>query len=353
MRNILRKLLMAAFLAVMFAAQGWSQETLDSTTLGAAVDATTNTITLAADTTEGVKVGDMAFVDREAMRVTAVSTLTLTVTRGSGPTVATSHTSGETIYIDDPEIFGLTWDGKLPWGSCTSATMGATPRIDLYTGDIYRCTNSEWDREVYAGRVKAKLDLDLNLQTTSDARIVKLNSRDYTQTGGGSSIGFQVRPQQTVTFTGTVTGGEISPRVADDIDVANVKGLHVDAYLKGTTANTISGDVRALELELITDDAGTHTISGDVSAIRIRAAFSATTLTGDMVPFRVEKAEAQTNSQAWDALFKLTGSGTGTEAWGSDTGSGDTEGGYIKVLTDFDGNGTYTAMYIVLYSDAP
>ena len=70
-----------------------------------------------------------------------------------------------------------------------------------------------------------------------------------------------------------------------------------------------------------------------------------------MVPIKIEAAEAQTNSQAYDAVIKITGAQT--DAWGSDTGSGDTEGGYLAVLTDFDGNGTFTKMYVVLYSDAP
>ena len=351
MRNILKKLLMAAFLAVIFVPQGWSQETLDSTTLGAAVNATTTTITIAADTTEGVKVGDVAFVDREAMKVTVVNSLTLTVTRGFGPTVATSHTSGETIYIDDPELFGLTWDGKLPSGSCTSAGMGATPRIDLYTGDIYTCTSSEWAKVLNVAGLKSKLDLHLLLDTTSDDRAVRINSRTYSTISGGTALGFSSKPAQGVNNTGTIQGGEISPRINNGFTAANAQGLMVDVELKGTTARTISGDVRILRLEAIADDGGTSTVSGDVSLISMRSAFSATAITGSFVPILIEKPEAQTNSQTYDAVLKLTGAVS--DAWGSNTDSGDTEGGYISVLTDFDGNGTYTKMYILLYSDAP
>ena len=186
---------------------------------------------------------------------------------------------------------------------------------------------------------------DLILNTITDGKTVRINSRNYTQ-ATGSSIGFQSKPAQTVTSTGSVIGGEVSPRVNDDIDIANIIGLHVDAYLKGTAAKTISGDVRGLQVELVTDDAGTNTISGNVSAIRIRAAFSASTLTGVMAPIRIEKAEAQTNSQQWDCVLQLPSTNAGI--WHDDpTTEPSTAAGYVKVLVN--GN----ARYIQLYSTAP
>ena len=171
------------------------------------------------------------------------------------------------------------------------------------------------------------------LETVQDNKQVKINSRDFSQ-ATGSSIAFQVKPAQTVTSTGSLIGGEISPRLNNDIDIANVIGLHVDAYLKGTATKTVSGDVRGLQIELVTDDSGTNTVSGDVSAVRIRAAFSASTLTGVMAPFRVEVAETQTNSQAWDCLFELTGQSAGV--WNDDpaTELTLTAKGYIKVIVN-------------------
>ena len=185
----------------------------------------------------------------------------------------------------------------------------------------------------------------LQLQTVADNAQVRINSRNFTQ-ASGSSIGFQSKPAQTVTSTGSVIGGEISPRINNDIDCANIIGLHVDAYLRGTTAKTISGDVRGLQIELVTDDAGTNTISGNVSALRIRAAFSATTLTGIMAPIRIEKAEAQTNSQSWDCVLELTGAQAGV--WNSAPGTEpSTADGYFKVRV----NGA--DRYVQLYSTAP
>jgi len=206
-------------------------------------------------------------------------------------------------------------------------------------------TDPSAPRPITLSKITATTTQNLDLNTATDSKPVRINSRNYTQ-ATGSSIGFQSKPAQTVTSTGTVTGGEISPRVNDDIDVANIIGLHVDAFLKGTAAKTVSGDVRALNLELVTDDAGTNTISGNASAIRIRAAFSATTLTGVMAPIRIEKAEAQTNSQQWDCVLELPSTNAGI--WNSAPGTEPTTAdGYIKVLV----NGV--ARYIQLYSGAP
>ena len=342
--KFLKHLGLAISMIALMAVSGWSQLTLGQTTLSSAVSLTPARIFVASSSpsARGIVVGMLAVIDREVMTITAVSGTTLTVTRGGG--TVTSHTSGEVVYIDYPQNIGLNPAGSgAPIGACTSTAERVLPRLDPATGDLYRCTNSEWDREVSFARLKSKLDLPLTFATTSDGRTITLNSRNYTQTSG-SSIGFQSKPAQAATTTGSVIGAEISPRINNTFTTANIIGLHVDAYVRGTTARTISGDVRGQQIELVTDDAATNTISGDVVGLRMRAAFSATTVTGHMVPFKVEIAETQTNSQAWDALFKLTGTG---DAWGTDTGSGDTESGFIKVLLGS------TAAYIVLYSDAP
>lgn len=193
--------------------------------------------------------------------------------------------------------------------------------------------------------LRARDDSHLLIETDGDSKTIRLNSRNYAQTSG-SSIGFQAKPAQNVASTGTVTGGEISPRINSGIACANIIGLHVDAYLRGTAAGTVSGDVRGLQVELVTDDAGTRTISGNVSALRIRSAFSATTITGKFVPIRIEVPEAQTNSKTYDAAFEFTGKATG--AWNDDPGTelnnpGGTVKGYIKVLVN--GNARYIALY--------
>lgn len=166
-------------------------------------------------------------------------------------------------------------------------------------------------------------------------KTVRINS--LTNIGTANSlIGFQSKPAQGASTAQNVIGCEISPRVNDTFALTgsgSLIGAHVDAYLKGTTGN-IAGDVRGAQIELVTDDAGARTISGNVNALRVRAAFSATTITGKFIPFRVEKAESQTNSKNFDALFDLTGQSP--DCWSDDPTTeldqpGGTVKGYIKV----------------------
>lgn len=335
-----KQLLVLVASLLLAVSTSWAQATLTSTTLSAAITGTsTQTFTVASAT--GFSANRIAYVDREALRITAVSGTTITAVRGISGTRAATHTSGQTIYVGPGDYF-TTYDRS---GSCTSTSELVLPLINVSNGNIFQCTSSVWARQELLTTVTGTFGNNLDLTTVSDGKPVRINSRNFAQTSG-SSIGFQSKPAQTVTSTGSVIGGEISPRVNNDIDIANVIGLHVDAYLKGTTAKTVSGDVRGMQIELVTDDAGTNTISGNVSALRIRAAFSASTLTGTMEAIRIEKAEAQTNSQNWDSVLTLTSTQTGV--WhDTDADSGDTEAGYIKVMVN--GN----ARYILLYSDAP
>lgn len=187
---------------------------------------------------------------------------------------------------------------------------------------------------------------NLTFDTLSAGTTVRLNSRTSTD-ATADLIGFQSKPGVGVATAKNVIGGEISPRVNDTFALTGsgtIIGLHVDAYLKGTTGN-IAGDVRGAQIELVTDDAGTRTVSGDVVGLRFRAAFSGT-ITGDMVVIRVEKAETQTNSKQWEYLLELTGDNA--LIWREDyTTEVTTIAGAIKVLV----NGA--DRWIPLYSGAP
>ena len=196
-----------------------------------------------------------------------------------------------------------------------------------------------------AGRIRTAPHAHNDIYTSGDNRSVRLNSRNFETLTSGDAIGFQSKPALAVTSTGTIQGGQISPRVNSGFDVATIIGLHVDAFLRGTAARSMSGDVRALNLELVTDDAGVTAITGNVNAIRIRAAFSAS-VSGKVCRIRIEKMEAQTGSEQWDAVLELPSTVAGV--WNSAPGTEPTTAdGYIKVLV----NGA--ARYIQLYSGAP
>jgi hypothetical protein len=193
----------------------------------------------------------------------------------------------------------------------------------------------------------AHLGINSGLTATDLAgNTVRINS--ITNTGTANSlIGFQSKPAQGASTAQNVIGCEISPRVNDTFALTgsgSLIGAHIDAYLKGTTGN-VAGDVRGAQIELVTDDAATRTVSGDVIGLRMRAAFSGT-ITGNMIAFSVEKAEAQTNSKQWEALFELTGDND--LIWRDDyTTEVTTLAGAIKVLVNSQ------ERWIPLYSGAP
>ena len=198
-------------------------------------------------------------------------------------------------------------------------------------------------------KATAAQNLAVNSGTTATdvaGKTVRINS--ITNTGTANSlIGFQSKPGQGAATAQNVIGAEISPRVNDTFALTGAGtliGLHVDAYLKGTTGN-IAGDVRGAQIELVTDDAGTRTVTGDVVGLCMRAAFSGT-ISGNMTAIKVEKAEAQTNSKQWEYFLELTGDNG--LIWSDDYGTEtSTAAGSIKVRV----NGA--DRWIALYSSAP
>ena len=342
--NKMKQLFLVLVAALLVAVStSWAQATLTSTTLSAAVTSASATTIRVASATGFTANTTMAYLDKEAVPVTAVNGLLISVVRGAYGTRATTHTSGQTVYVGPMNYF-TTYDRN---GSCTSTSELVLPLINVSNGNIFRCTNSVWANDVTFTNVTGTFGNNLDLQTVSDSKPVRINSRNYSQTSG-SSIGFQVKPAQTVANTDMIMGGEISPRINSGIGGKGIIGLHADTWLRGTVAGTLTGDVRTLNIEAYTDDAGTRTINGNVSIIRIRSAFSATTISGKFVPIRVEKAETQTNSKNFDALFELTG--ISPLVWNDDPGSEvntATAKGYIGVLV----NGA--KRYIPLLEGAP
>lgn len=80
----------------------WMEDKLvpNASTLGAAISSTSATsVTVASGDGVLFKVGTVIMVGAEAMQVTAISTDTLTVTRGFGGTTAATASSGDAVYI--------------------------------------------------------------------------------------------------------------------------------------------------------------------------------------------------------------------------------------------------------------
>ena len=207
--------------------------------------------------------------------------------------------------------------------------------------------NSAVYRAQGGASLRARDDAHLLIETDDDSKSIRLNVRNYSA-ATGDNIGVQIKPRLTVAKTDNgVKGLEVSPSVNDGIGLAGLSGavigIHADCYLRGTGAGTIGADVRAVNLEVVTDNNGGKTVTGNVNHIRIRSAFSGT-VSGTFVPIRIEKAEAQTGSLQYDAVLELPSTNTGI--W-HDTENSATTNGFIKVLVN--GN----ARYIQLYSDTP
>lgn len=180
------------------------------------------------------------------------------------------------------------------------------------------------------------------INTESDNRTVKINSRNFTQTSG-DSIGFQTKPSQTVSSSGSVQGGQISPRLQSGITLTgSIVGLHVDFDLKGTASGTIGGDCRVLELEMIADVGGGRTIDGDVTAIRVRSFMPASGgVSGVMSAMKIEAPEP--GGVIYDALLHMPANVTGIWEDATASGSG-SHVGFIKVIVDG------TSLYIRLHA---
>lgn len=115
---------------------------------------------------------------------------------------------------------------------------------------------------------KLRGDDHLLLETIADGRAVRVNVRNYTQ-ATGDSIGMRTAPSQTVTTTGSVVGGEFSPRFSD-AGGGTLIALKADPVVKdATTTRTISA-LRAMEINIDLPNAGSaYTFTNDVSAIRV------------------------------------------------------------------------------------
>lgn len=213
-------------------------------------------------------------------------------------------------------------------------------RYNKTDGNVYIKDQNGTVRAIGGGTSEASQHLVLN--TTTDTTQVRINSRSFTA-ATGDNMAFQAKPSQTVTTTGSLQGGQISPRLQSAIAAANLIGLHIDTDMKGTAGGDVSGDVRGMEIEMVSDASSGRTIAGDVQGIRFRTNLDAT-VTGHVVPLYVLSGEAAGGQ--WDAFVKFSAAiaGVVNHAPGTEPTTAD---GYIKVLIGSN------VRYIQLYSGAP
>jgi hypothetical protein len=162
--NTKTRALALLFACIALAGFAFGQATMQSTTLSAAIDNTQKSFAVAAVTyvlapglanaPGGIGAPSTAnyyllYVDREAMRVSAVSGTTVTVQRGVLGTKQTAHASGETVWTGPANYFGMQ---DVPAGltepvagtPCTSTLIKVLPFISVSTGRAWNCGNSLW-----------------------------------------------------------------------------------------------------------------------------------------------------------------------------------------------------------------
>lgn len=133
----MKRISLSFLLLALLTSIGLGQVTLRSTTLSTGVAASDRYIYVASAT--GIEVGDIAFVDREAMRVREISGTRLNVLRGLEGQAA-AHASGAVIYIDDKTYFSTTNRN----GPCTATAEVVLPVVNIATGKLFNCISSTW-----------------------------------------------------------------------------------------------------------------------------------------------------------------------------------------------------------------
>jgi hypothetical protein len=138
--NILKRLFLFLAVAALFAVPGLSQTAFTTTTTSETLNATETDVTVAS--ASGIAVGDIMYIDKEAMSVVSISGTIIQVRRGQAGSGSDDHVSGATVYHEVPGSF-ISSDLV---GTCTAGSEypNFTPLINPRTGNMFTCTNSEW-----------------------------------------------------------------------------------------------------------------------------------------------------------------------------------------------------------------
>lgn len=143
MKNINLRSIVGALLLSLTVVGGVSAYTfvLSNTTLNGALSATTTSVVLTSasastGSSEGsAAVGQCLFVDRELMRITAVSGTTMTVTRalvGNSP-----HATAAVVYRGACARFQT--NDPVPSGNLSCATQQPSPWVNVNNGNVWWC----------------------------------------------------------------------------------------------------------------------------------------------------------------------------------------------------------------------
>ena len=173
------------------------------------------------------------------------------------------------ILVANPNI--AQWDYVFDIESSNTALVEEGTNVTTIT---LRFGSTDYRLRAYTDSQDGNTGNHFGINTESDNRTVRINSRDFVQTSGGS-IGLQSKPNQTVTTTGDIIGAEFSPRV-NDVGGGAIIAIKADPVVKdATTTRTVSA-VRGLEINIDLPNAGSaYTFTNEVCGIRMFPDFGA------------------------------------------------------------------------------
>lgn len=140
------------------------------------------------------------------------------------------------------------------------------------------------------------------IQTATDTKNIRLNSRDYTATSGDCTA-VQSKPNMTGDGTAGVNAFESMPRFADGIGGSKIVGYMSNPILKGTTGD-LTGPMRCYEGKLESDSGSTRTLA-EAYVLHAMNALHGTVTAG---PY-VIKVDAAGGNVEWVSLMKLIDNG--------------------------------------------
>jgi len=152
MKNNLKNSLILCGL-LLAASLSFAQTVIPATTLAAAITSTSSQAnTFRLTSTTGITAGNtMLFIEGEADFVNAVTSTTVSVTRGAGPSSRVStHPNGARVWYGPPSYFQSPTPPGYPFGSCTRSTLFVVPYIDINNNVYSDCLGGLWVRGVTA-----------------------------------------------------------------------------------------------------------------------------------------------------------------------------------------------------------